>query len=458
MSYSGLVKKTNWSDRLPVSDALIDYLISDFNERPVPSGISRDIALPGMPGKADVLIGMRRSGKTYRLYQEMRRLLGEGVPKSRMLFLNLEDDRLGPADVSVLNRALELLYRRDPTAREKGAYLFLDELQAVKSWEAFCRRVLDTESARLYITGSSAKMLSAEVATQFRGRGVTVEVLPFSVAEARRTHGGVERGADSPPGAVDRSARAAFVDAYLSRGGFPEVQQIGDLDRIQLLQQYVDLVVLRDVAERHGATNLHALRALVDAMFSANSCPFSVSKLHGVLKSQGVAVSKGTLLTYVGHLVDAYLFFLVPIRTRSARRRAVNPRKLYAIDTGLATAMSAAGAQDVGARLENAVYLHLRRGLGTLADRAVTYHKTEDGLEVDFVVDIPGQPGPELIQVSADISDPRTRERELRALEQAMQELGVSGSTLVTMSSEEEVQIPAGLVKVVPAWRWFFEQ
>jgi len=442
---------------MPPTDATIERLIAEQQERPLPRVVSRDVRLPDIPGKANAVVGMRRSGKTYRLFEEMSTILGGGVPRTRLLYLNLEDDRLGDTDLITLDRALEVFYRRDPLARTEGAWLFLDEVQVIAGWERFARRVLDTEDARLYVTGSSARQLSTEVASAFRGRSVTVEVLPYSIREAAAADSVEWTPSEWPPGAATRSRLDAFIIDYLGRGGFPAVRSLNPYDRVQLLQEYVDLVVLRDVAERHTATNLQAIRQLVAALFSANSGGFSVSRLHGGLVSQGVKVGKATLLTYLGHIVDAFLFFLVPIRTRSARQRAVNPRKVYAVDPGLAAAMYRAGATNQGAQLENAVYLELRHRYGRLADSMITWVKTSSGKEVDFAIDDPVKGGaPALIQVCDQMGKPSTRRREIGALVEAMAELGSSSATIITLADDELVETDAGSIRVMPAREWFF--
>jgi predicted AAA+ superfamily ATPase len=452
-----LVERPKIDPSMTTDEPTIERLIAEQQERPLPDAVVREVSLPDVPGKADALIGMRRSGKTYRLFGEMRSLVAQGVPRSRILYLNLEDDRFGDIDLGTLDRVLELFYRRDPAARTEGAWLFLDEVQVITGWERFARRVLDTEIARLFVTGSSARQLSTEVATAFRGRSITVEVLPYSMREAATDDGLAWRQELWPPGAASRSLLDAFIIDYLRRGGFPAARSLNPYDRVQMLQEYVDLVVLRDVAERHGATNLPVLRELVAALFSSNANGFSVSRLHGSLTSQGWKVGKATLLAYLGHLVDAFLVFLVPMRTRSARQRAVNPRKVYAIDPGLAAAMYRAGAGNRGAQLENAVYLDLRRRYGRLADSAVTWAKTASGKEVDFAVDDPVREGsPRLVQVCEQLRDPVTRKREIGALVEAMREFGCSSGTVVTLTDEERIDTDAGPIHVVPAREWFF--
>lgn len=436
---------------------VLEALVADSQTRPLPSLVVREIRLPEIPGKAVALIGMRRSGKTYRLLGEMQALVDAGVPRTRILHLNFEDDRLGRCDLATLSRALEVFYRRDPTARSQGASIFLDEVQMVPRWERFARRVLDTERVRLFVTGSSARMLSTEVATAFRGRSIAVEVLPYSVAEAAVADGLVLANHPWPPGADQRSRMDAFVADYLRTGGFPATRGLNPFDRIQVLQDYVDLVVQRDVAERHGATSLGVLRELVAALFAANANGFSVSRLHGALVSQGWKVGKQTLLTYLGHLVDAFLVFLLPMRTRSARQRAVNPRKVYSVDPGLAAAMYRAGATNRGAQLENAVYLQLRRRLGRLSESALTWYRTPSGKEIDFVVDDPVDGGPPaLVQVCESLVDRRTRQREVQALAEAMAALKTPRATIVTLTESRQLESESGAIRVAAAREWFF--
>lgn len=441
-----------------MSDELLSLLISDFQARPLPDVVPRDLRVPMLSGKATTLIGMRRVGKTYAMYDVMRRLQAAGVPKTALLYLNLEDDRLGAPTTATLDRALELFFQRAPDARERRSYLFLDEIQVVPDWERFVRRVLTTEDVQIVLGGSSAKLLSTEIATSLRGYALAVEVLPFSLRETMRSEAVEPGSAPWPPGARVRSRAAAALESYLLTGGFPEVQGVHAFDRVQLLQGYVETAILRDVMERHGVTNLTALRHLAHALFDSNARGFSVGRLHGALVSQGVKVSKHTLLDYLGHLTDAYLVFLVSIRTRSEKQRLVNPRKVYAVDPGLAAAMYGGGAVNTGAQLECFVYLELRRRLGVLAHGAVAYYRTKGGFEVDFAVDpvVPGQPM-KLIQACASLEAPATRDRELRALGEAMSETGCLHATVVTLNDRESVELPTGTVRIVPAWEWALE-
>lgn len=432
----------------------IETLIVDFQERPLPDFTPRSRSLPELPNMADVLIGMRRSGKTYLMFQEMDRLVASGVDKRRLLYLNLEDDRLGQPTTQSLDEAIETFFRMSPNARSEGAYLFFDEIQVVPEWSRFARRILDTETARLYLSGSSAKLLSTEVATEFRGRGHAVDVLPFSFTESAR-HAGIEVPTE-PVGARTRSQLAAHLMRYLEVGGFPAVQDLEYTERIRTLQDYVELVVVRDVLERHGGVSPLAARIFALGLIRQTGMLFTVNKTYNTLRSQGIEVGKNTLHALLDHLSDAFLVSAVSVFRVSHAERQRLPRKMYAIDPGLALATSVAVAENVGARLETAVYVELRRRLGRLREGAISYYLTSDGHEVDFVLGdvFEGGAARELVQVCADVAEPSTLERETRALMQAMQETGLDRATIVTLGRAQVVQTSAGMIDIVPAWQW----
>ncbi|MGB4592179.1 MAG: ATP-binding protein [Coriobacteriia bacterium] len=431
----------------------IEQLIADFQERPLPVVSPRLTALPDASNMARVIIGMRRSGKTYLLFQEMQRLMDAGVEKNRLLYVNFEDDRLQPLEPEVLDRTLETFYRLNPAARSENAYLFLDEIHVVDGWSRFARRVLDTESARLYVSGSSAKMLSTEVATEFRGRGYTVELLPLSFSEAL-LYSDVELPTGRPGARMRSQLEAAFTD-YLRVGGFPGVQGLAEAERIQTLQDYVQLVLLRDIIDRHEVKNVHAVRFFALTLLQSSGSLTSVNKMANYLKTLGIAVGKDTLYGLLDYFVDAFLLFTIPVFDRSLRVREANPKKVYAIDPGLAFAVSPAGVSNLGARLENSVYLELRRRLRGTRDGAISYYSTAASNEVDFIVGDPETGhATQLLQVCADMLKTGTREREVRALVDAMKETGLRESTIVTMHDSEDVTVDSGVIHVVPAWAW----
>lgn len=432
-------------------DTILDQLIADHETRSLPKFTARQTALALLPGKADVIVGMRRSGKTYRLYQTLSELEASGVPHRQTFFINFEDERLLPFGLQELWRIPEALYRRYPDVRKQVHWFLFDEIQNIVGWEQFVRRLLDTEKARFVLTGSSAKLLSREIATSLRGRSLTTELMPFSFAEAL-THSGIQIPNRWPPPSEQRSLFAHYFQRYMQTGGFPEVQAVAEESRIRILQEYVDVVLFRDVVERHQLSNTVALRHLVRRLIRCAGSLFSIHRLYGELASQGIKVSKDLLHEYLAYLEDAYLLFTVSIDAHSEKKRLVNPRKCYLVDHGLAAAESFFGWDDIGHFLENIVYLQLRRRGGN-----ISYYMTKSGREIDFLVRRPKEKTA-LIQVCANLSDKETRKRELDALVESFRETDANYAEIVTLDEEETLSLSRHQVRIVPAWRWLLEE
>jgi hypothetical protein len=405
----------------------------------------RHQAMNWVAGKANVVIGMRRAGKTWFCYQKMRELLGEGIEKSRILYLNFEDDRLLPFSAADFQLILETFYRKFPAYKNTRSYLFLDEVQRIEGWENFIRRVLDTEEISVCSTGSSSKLLSSEIATALRGRSLTTEIFPFSFREFldfRKATPGSTRSFGSKTRAVLQN----MFGLYAQIGGFPEVQDLDEEVRRQVLRNYLDVVILRDVVERYAVGNTGALRALIRHIMSAPATRFSVNKFYHSLKSQGISCTKNNLYDYLEYLADAFLVYQAPIYSRSERVRRVNPQKIYVIDPGLLSAMSYRFKGNQGAVLENLAFMHFRRkGMNP------EYYITKTGKEVDFIVAFDGEKQRQLIQVCWDIANPETRKREVAGLLEAMKELGLKKGKILTWLDED---LSDERIDIVPAWKW----
>jgi predicted AAA+ superfamily ATPase len=426
--------------------------IADALVTPPPLMTRRDVRLPAVRGKALAVIGMRRSGKTTFLWQCLADRLVAGAPRESLLYFSFEDERLVGLQVEELSWIVEEFYRLQPGLRDvRNATFFFDEIQNVPGWEAFARRLLDTEKVEVFVSGSSARLLSREVATSMRGRALEVLIHPFSFRETLR-HTGAEPDAqwDRLPKAI-RSDLDRRLGNYLVQGGFPEAVEVGERDRVALLRSYVDVVILRDVIERHSVSNPVALRWMQRHLLANPAAPFSVQKFYDALRSQGIAVGKDTLHAYLGYLEDAFLIRTVALHTASERQRMVNPRKGYPVDPGLIPIYERTGRANLGRALETAVLIELeRRGY------EVSYVRTKDGFEVDFLAVAPGQP-PELIQVCQDISDHTTREREVRALVGAAAEMPKARPLMLTLDS----MAPRPSLEAPLEWRaaasWFLE-
>lgn len=431
---------------------ILRQLIVDSLAAALPSFTRRDARLPAVPGKALAVIGMRRSGKTTFLWQCLAERLAAGTPRSALLYLNFEDERLLGMGTAELQWVVEEYFRLQPQWRDsKTVTFFLDEIQAVPGWESFTRRLMDSEKVDIFLSGSSARLLSREVASSMRGRAMEVLIHPFSFRESLR-HIGLEPSL--PWSQLPKAARSELdsrLRNYLVAGGFPEAQGIAALDRLQLLQTYVDVAVLRDVIERYGISNPLALRWLQRHLLANPAAPFSIQKFYDVLRSQGIPVSKDTLHAFLVHLEDSFLIRTISIQAASERQRMVNPRKAYPIDPGLIPIYERFGRPNLGQALESAVLVELeRRGYTT------AYLRTQEGYEVDFIARHPAGAW-RLLQVCTDISDPATRQRELRALVAAAAAYPEAQATLVTLDSvPPHPPLPAP-INWQPAVSWFLE-
>lgn len=439
------------ADSLPphMREALADALAASL-EAPLPSSTERRVSGPvRLPNKATAIIGMRRAGKTTYLHQLRRERLASGTPRSFLPYINFEDERLAALEARHLGFLLDEFVRRVPEAGTGATVVWsFDEIQNVPGWERFVRRMLDAGGAEVVVTGSSASLLSREIGTALRGRAWTVAMYPFSYAEAQAHQGWL---VPEDPSALTGRQRARIEGAFLrwlEEGGFPEAQGLDARTRAQLLRDYVDVAILRDVVERHGVSNLTGLRWLVRHLLGNAGCRFSIEKFHHAVKSQGIAVGRDTLHDYLAHLEDCFLVHTVWMESDSERQRMVNPRKAYPVDAGLIPLYDCTGRANLGHALETAVLVELLR-----RRCEVTYVRTGDDHEVDFLAcDAEGQR--HLVQVCARAADPSTAARELRALDEAAARYPDAKRTLLVLTRDDlPPETPAGVTGMT-AWEW----
>lgn len=413
----------------------------------------RDARLPAVPGKVHAVTGMRRAGKStfLRQLQNERRAADAAAPQ-KVICLSFDDDRLAGIDAAQLSALLEEYYRRYPELRGRERVTwYLDEIQLVPGWERFVRRVIDSERAEIVVSGSSARMLSREVHTSLRGRGLETVIRPFSFRESLRHLGEEPRHDPRRFTPAERSRIEKRFGEYLAQGGFPEAQGLPVAVRIALLQGYVDTVMFRDVVERYQVSQVAALRWLIRQCLRNPAAAQSVHRLHLDLKGQGHGVGKDAVHAMFSYLFDAFLLDAVPLATDSERRRNSNPRKLYPVDVGMIKAFDWSGRANLGHALEVVVQGELARRGAELG-----YVRTRQGFEVDFLARFPAG-GEELIQVCAHPEDEATRTRELRALAAAREEHPGAALRLLVLDRGTVNLAAPGEVKVQPVYEWLLE-
>ena len=415
-------------------------ILTEWQETWTPELVRRDFdtsLIPWELNKVVTFAGCRRVGKTYLMFQLINEL-SEKVERESIFYINFEDERLDKSidTLTELIPTIEEIY-----GRKKELYLFLDEIQNIENWDSWVRRVNDSRrDVRLFLSGSSSKLSSREIPTALRGRTLTFEVFPLSFQEFLMFK------EFNVPEQVRFSTRKPellnLLREYVLLGGFPEVVLTDDI-RIKrmLIRDYFNTIIALDVVERYGVRNPDELRTFIRLLL--NSEYFSLSKVERTMKTLGYSISKATLSNYLQYLQKCYFAFPLEIYSPKVKLRIQHPKKVYFVDNSFLTFLSIRFSENFGRLMENTVFIELlRRG------EEVNYARG-DNWEVDFVL-----PDEEmLIQVSYDVSGPKTMERELKGLKKAKRIFRWKKAVLITWDVEKKIDG----IEIVPLWRFLLE-
>lgn len=387
-----------------------------------------------------VFVGVRRSGKSFLLFQKIRQMLSDGHGWEDMLYVDFEDRRLEGFTADDFNLILEChqeMYGKRPM-------LFLDEIQNIDDWQKFARNLADKKYS-VFITGSNAKMLSREIMSALGGRYIPVEVYPFSFTEYLSYLGIPYKGL-----ALEATeSRARFMKAYreyLAWGGLPESVRLPV--KRSYLSSVFQKIYLGDIAQRNGVSNPKLLQLLTKKIAESVMQPISYNRLAKILSSVAGKVSVPTVSNYVGYSEDSWLLLrLRNIASAFAEREAVC--KYYYIDNGLLS-IQLLNADTL--LLENVVALSLFRKYGHDPDNERVYFYNAN-VEVDFYV-----PEEELaVQVSYSLADEATRKREVDALSKLPNVHPCKRRVIVTFDEEDSITDNYGTIEIVPCWKWFLD-
>jgi hypothetical protein len=379
----------------------------------------------------------------------IERLLNGGVSRENILYLNFFDDRLHNLRQDSLGLITEAYYSLYPEKKNtETVYCFFDEVQAVPGWESFVDRLMRTERCEVYLTGSSAQMLSREIATQMRGRALSWELFPFSFREFLSYKGIECHGTMSTKKRL--LVQKAFEE-YWETGGFPEVAGLGRQMRIRIHQEYFHAILFRDLIERHDVSHPKAVTDLAHRLVDNTASLYSVNNLTGYLKSLGHKAPKSAVADFLEWFEDAFFLFTARIFDASLARSNTNPKKIYCVDHALVTSVSSGILVNSGHLLENLVFIALRR-----LHPEIYYYKTKGGREVDFVVPMRNR-ARVLVQVCESLAEPQTKKREMAALIEAMAELNLKSGTIVTRNEDARIDTGRGTIEVVQAWRFLLD-
>lgn len=423
----------------------IKSIIANFHGEEISQYFQRDIEIPLDVQKVITLIGPRRSGKTSELFNLMRKLLTEGILKQRLIYINFEDERLNfsTLDLDLILQAYLELY---PDAELHDCYFFFDEIQNVSGWDRFVRRLYDSVSQHIFLSGSNAKLLSSEISTSLRGRALSYKILPLSFSEYCR----FKNISTNYHARRDLANLLNELQIYLDYGGFPELLNFDNSLKIKTLQEYFYTMMYRDMVERYDISEINLLKYFLKRLFASASKPVSINKIFNELKSSGQKLSKQRLYDYFDMAETIFMTLVLKKYSPSIINQELTERKVYAIDNGLLNAVTYRFSEDRGKLMEHVVFQELIR-----RDQGVFLFK--DKYECDFIL----QQGLDIyraIQVTHTFEEEDTKAREIRGLLAACKTFGLKQGLIITNETEQVLNEGGIEIQCVPLYKWLLNR
>jgi predicted AAA+ superfamily ATPase len=387
------------------------------------------------------VVGPRRAGKTYFLYQMISELLrAVKAGRGEILFVDFEDYRLKDFQPEDMDRLLAAFFH---VAGRAPRYLFFDEVQRLPSWSRVLRTLHNSRKYVIVVTGSNGTLLGSDIATELRGRYEDRLILPFSFREyllQRRMSWDRALLATPESGMIARA-----FDEYLMHGGFPELAGLaGETAKRRLLQAYFDTIFYKDVLDSYGIRARHLLDLMMRNMLEGYASAFSISAFEKQMKAHGHAGSKRSIAEYLRHLEEAFFITTCEKFDFSPRKRMMNPKKIYLMDTGFSL-LGGAFAENRGRLLENVVALEFYR-----KRRRTMYYKGKG--ECDFIVQQGLRPV-EAWQACWELT-PSNEKREIGGLLEAMRDLKIRAGGILTYGGEETRSVDGASLRILPVWKW----
>ena len=419
-----------------------DYIIDKKEEIRQHSIVDRLIDVKLSKEFANSVIGPRRAGKTFFLYNLISK---KGLKDDEFLFVNFEDDvvkTLGNEIKKCINVHTEI-YGREPN------YIFFDEIQNLKGWEYFIYSLVEKKKYFIFVTGSSSKLLSKEIATQLRGRSLNVIVFPFSFREYLLTKNFEIKKVYS---SIERAKIKSYLNEYLKLGGFPQVA-LKKIDEKTFFKEYLDVVLYKDLIERYKIANPEVARFLLYSVIQSFTKEFSINKIYRELKEK-TKISNKTIYRYFSYLSEVLFSFPLYKFSFSYKKSLLSPPKVYLNDTGVVHGLGF--RSEIGKSMENAVFIELKKlELNNICD--IFYWKDYQQREVDFVVVKRNKPC-KLIQVTHALERDEIEKREISSLLKASEETKCNNLFIITSDYEGEERIENKKIKFIPIWRLLLDE
>ena len=438
-----------------IKKEILGQIILDFKTKHLPSNlIERDLKINlNTPLKrAITIMGPRRSGKTYYFYSIINELLNKGIAKTRILYVNLENPKLVNMSIADLSTLLETFHEIYPKNLNKKTWLFFDEIQNIPNWEIFIREIIDNKNSNIFLTGSSSKLLSKEIATSLRGRTLTYSMFPLSFKEFLKLKkiqiNKTNRTSTLYLSQEQKSKIINSFNKYLSFGGYPEAI-INSSEKEKIQNEIIEVTIHQDLIERYKIRNTKVVKIMFNTLIESKE--FSIHKFYNFLKSLNIKISKNSLYNYLEYFNDAFIFFPLRKFDWSLKNIEQSIPKIYSVDNGLIENII---GDNRGKKFENLVFLSLLQQ-GHKLNKNLFYYSWPGG-EVDFIVK-EKKKIIQLIQACFDINSQDTKEREIKAIVRASDELKCNNLIILTNDYESEEKIKNKKIKFVPLWKWLIK-
>ncbi|HEY4289709.1 MAG TPA: ATP-binding protein [Puia sp.] len=430
-----------------MKDIIKDILADNQEGKLVKNLKSRNTGISLELNKIQAIIGPRRVGKTSAMLLAIEELKKQRKTSEEILYFNFEDERVQfePQQLDLLLQAWRELY---PDRSLEQAWFFFDEVQAAPGWEHFLNRINETLSKKIFFTGSNSSVLHTEIKSVMRGRSIAVELLPLSFTEYCNF-----KGIRIALHGVEKSKTIAAFLQYIIEGGYPETVNLpSEIIHTAYLQEYYNSMLLRDIIEYNQLSNYSYLRNLYRQAASSIGKTISIRRLYNHLKAHQFSVGINSVYEAMDMAENAYLFKRVSRFDYSDSKREKSDKKIYWLDNGLLNANNAQYGQNKGLLLENMLFLELYRRYGNIYNQNIYYYSDSSG-ECDFIVYVEGKT-PLPVQISWSLTDPSTRQREMKGLLKACVYCQAKEAWVITAEEEEEFEIEGVHILVKAAWKW----
>lgn len=423
-------------------------IIANWKEFKIPALFSRNHNVDLESDFIITISGPRRAGKTFICFQIIEDLIKKGIPKENILYINFEDNRLIGADSNDLEKLLETYFELYNIDKNKKIYLFLDEIQTVKNWDSWIRKIYDiNKRIKLVLTGSSSKLLSKEISTVLRGRVLNKEIFPLSFKEIVLWKG-LKYDLKTIVYSENRVGIKKLFNSFIQEGGYPAVTY-QKVNREEVLQSYYESMIFKDIVERYKIEDVKKIKMLANLLLESTSKDISYSKLANKLKSIGMNTSKNTIIEFLSYFEDAYLFFQNLKYEYSQGKQLGSIKKVYFIDNGMLNTISFKFSKDTGKLLENLIFLELRR-----RNKKIFYNR--DNYECDFIIQ-EKEKVVQAIQVTETLNS-ENEKREVEGVLEAIKKFKLKEGLIITLDEERDIEVEDKNIHVLPVWKWLLEE